>query len=320
MPRGDSQTNIYNNPAMKLGNYDQRTQDLLQHPWLAALNDFSGAGDISPTAIDYASGGISLQDALKAAKGNNGALNQIFTGPISGTKAATDQVMSNPLMSGYFGKGGIQDQRQAEEQNLASRGYSLQPEDYEAYGQASDNIARMFGTQENSLAQALASHGFGAGPSGAAAVSFSGLMGNKAEQLAQSQRQIANDRMKMNAERLNAVRGAVDSANKMSQSAVSDQYGRNLQGAEAYRNNLKDAFTVGEAVNSGNKANFEQEQATRGPGIGDVLGGAATIGLGAATGGLGSAIGGGLGKKILGGIGGTGTKDFVGPPTANGRY
>jgi hypothetical protein len=62
--------------------------------------------------------------------------NDLFTNPLTGTLAATDQVKDNDLFKGMFGKGGINDQRQAEESRLMHSGFSLQPEDYEAYGQS----------------------------------------------------------------------------------------------------------------------------------------------------------------------------------------
>jgi hypothetical protein len=239
-----------------------------------------------------------IREIDSAPQYDQGNMMELFSNPLTAGKAAAEQVQGNDLFKGMFGKGGIQEQRQAEETNLATRGYSLQPEDYEAFGQASDNIARQFGTQENNLAQALASRGLSTGASGAAGVSYSGLQGNKMEQLAQSQRQIAGDRMKMNLERLNSVRGFVDSANRGAQSAFDSQKASNQQGHENYYNKLKDAVSAGQIEQGQENAAFEQREATKGPSVGEVLGGVASAGLGAVTGGLGAGVGGAIGQGL----------------------
>jgi hypothetical protein len=202
-----------------------------------------------------------------------------------------------------FGEGGLNDRILSEEQDLAKRGFSLQPEDYEAYGQASNETARMFGQEENSLAQALASRGLSAAPSGAAGVAFSGLMGNKHERLASAQRKIADDRMKMNLERLNSARNFAMEGNKLAQAAVGDQFARNRQGVNDYNNTLKDSANAARMAQEQENVGFEQVEATRGPTLGEVatgvLGGAASAGLGAATGGIGAAAGGALGASLF---------------------
>lgn len=230
-----------------------------------------------------------------------GKMLELYSNPLTADKAATEQVRGNDLFKGMFGEGGIQDQRQAEEKQLASRGYSLQPEDYEAYGQASDEIARLFGQQETSLAQALANKGLASAPSGAAAVSFSGLMGNKNEQLASQQRKIAQQRMETNMQRLNAVRGAVDSANQQAQGALNSQRASNQQGRDNYYNTLKDSVTAGATEQDQLNKEHEQFQASQGPSFGEVLGGIGGGLAGAVGGGLGTGLGGALGKKWAGG-------------------
>lgn len=242
-----------------------------------------------------------LHEINSAPEYENAKIMELFSNPLTGTKAASEQVMGNELFGNYFKKGGISDQRQAEESNLASRGYSLQPEDYEAYGQASDNIARTFGSQENMLAQALASRGLSAGASGAAGVGFSGLMGNKLEQLASSQRQIANDRMKMNLERLTAVRGAVDQANQQAQGALNSQRAANQQGIDNHRNTLKDAVTAGQVEQGHEDTRFAQNEATSGPSFGEVLGGIGSAALGGGLGSLAGGLGTGAAASLFGG-------------------
>lgn len=224
---------------------------------------------------------------------------EFATDPLTGTKFATEQVQDNPLLSGVFGKGGMQERMLSEEQNLASRGWSMQPEDNEAYGQASDEIARLTAQEEGGIAQALASRGLAAAPSGAAGVAYSGLQGNKFERLAASQRKIADDRMKMNRERLNDVRNLSLETTRMGEQAVGNQFERNRQGANDYQNTLQNAVKAAQIKQQQADTEFQQREQTRGPSFGEVLGGVATAGLGAATGGLGTAIGTGLGSSLF---------------------
>lgn len=226
--------------------------------------------------------------------------NQLFSSPLTGMRAAADQVRENPLTAGMFGQGGIQDQRQASESDLMGRGYTLQPEDFEAYGQASDNIARMFGKSENSLGQALARHGLSTGASGGAVAGYSGLQGNKLEQLAGQQRQIAQARMQTNLQRLTAMQQAVNQGQGLAQNAQKQQFDANQQGVKDYNDMLTGSANAGQREQDQANADFQQHEATKGPGIGDVLGSVGGSILGAATGGVGSALGAGLGNAVGG--------------------
>lgn len=182
---------------------------------------------------DYAQGKISLADAMKVAGNVNSTsagFGQLSTSPIVGSMVASDMVRNDPLSKGLLGEGGALERALGEEKQLASRGYSLQPEDYEAYGQASGNIARQFGSQEQSLSKALANRGLSAGASGVANQQFSGMYGNKFEQLAQMQRQIADDRMNRNMERLNQTRNFAANLGGLGQDALNSQFNRNLAG------------------------------------------------------------------------------------------
>lgn len=234
--------------------------------------------------------------------GTDAGVHRLFTDPTTGSQAATEQVRGNDILKGTFGEGGLQDRLLAEEKDLGARGYQLKPEDYEAYGQASDETARMFGQEESGLASALASRGLAAGASGAAGVGYSGLMGNKSERLASAQRKIANDRMAMNQQRLTEVRNQALQTSQQGAQAIEQQYGRNQQGIGSYKENLRDALTVGQMEQGQENAAFGQRESTRGPTLGEVgmqLGtGALGAGLGAATGGVGTAAGQSLGSSI----------------------
>lgn len=227
--------------------------------------------------------------------GSKARENQIFVDPQTANLAAAQQVQSNPLLSGMFGKGGINDQRQAQESELASRGYSLQPEDYEAYGQASDQIARQYGNMENNLGQALSNHGLSAG-GGAPAVAYSGLQGNKLEQLGNQQRQIAQQRMQTNLQRLTQAQSAVNQGQTLANSALSTQESNNFQGVNDYNNMLSQSLQAAAANQAQMNTGFNQVSETSGPGMfGNILGGGLGSFVGKGAGVLGTAAAGSLG-------------------------
>lgn len=213
--------------------------------------------------------------------------------PLQSSRIATQEVGNNDILGQLYGKGGALSRTNAEEQNLASRGFSLKPEDYEAYGQASDNIAREFGNQGNNLAQMLSDRGLS--NSGSAATSFTGLQGNKMEQLGQMQRQIANDRMNTNLQRLGQTRNFLSSLGGQAQNAIEQQYGRQASseaqnfGEQQAKNNA--AYQRLSGVQNASNANLaqraqtEQQQGWAGLAQGG-LQGAQDIGMMYATGGL----------------------------------
>jgi hypothetical protein len=149
---------------------------------------------------------------------------------LAGTQMATDAIRSNPMLAGLYGEGGLQSQLGAEGKDLASRGYSLQQPDYEAYGQASGDIARQFGQQEADASKMLARRGLGGASSGAAGAAFSGLAGNKNEMLAKAQTDIAQKRMQDTTQRLQANRALQAQLGQQGNAAIGDQYNRQLQG------------------------------------------------------------------------------------------
>lgn len=217
-------------------------------------------------------------------------LNGAFQQGIDNTYAnSTGQVQNNPILGQLFGPQGTMGRTAQDEQNLASRGYSLQPEDYEAYGQASGNIARMFGQSEQGLAQDLANRGLS--NSGVAGQQFSGLFGNKQEQLAQLQTQIAQRRMDMNNQRLAQTRQFLGQLGAQAQGAIgqaNDIQGRNAQQrsdmVQGYMGNLQGT----------NERAFQDRQQT--------AGGASAFGKFAG----GAMAGAGMGGKLFGALSGKG--------------
>lgn len=131
------------------------------------------------------------------------------------------------------------------------------------------------------------------------------MMGNKYEHLAQLQRGIANDRMQMNQQRLNATRNYMQSLGSQAEGAVGNQFNRNMAGINS-EYNQKSGVTGQQMASQQAQQNqlnsgFEQQQATKGPGFGDILMGVGSNLLGGAVGGVGAAAGAGLGSSLFGG-------------------
>lgn len=217
--------------------FEQLTADAKKGP-----SDLKGLGGV---LSGYGDGSMSYGDAM-AGLGKQGytpdemrqATNQMATNPFTGSKMATQQVQDNAILGQMFGQGGQLSKATQQADELNNRGFSLKPEDYEAYGQGSGNIARMFGGREQGIASSLANRGFGGANSGMAGAQFSGLQGNKDEQLANLQTGISQQRMQMNQQRLNDVRSYATNLSQQAAGNIQNQYARNMSGVE---NNQKDA-------------------------------------------------------------------------------
>lgn len=189
--------------------------------------------------------------------------------------------------------------------------YGMNTNDYAAYGQASGDLARMYGGQEQGLAQSLADRGLGAAPSGAAAQQFSGLLGNKYEQLAKAQTDIAqkridvardqvNKRAQQNLDLLKGSQGVTSDMGKQMAAEQNSQIANQMGARTANENQLsnqtkQEQEQQGLAQNQANEA-MAQQQSTEKEGLGSTLAkgalGAVGTGLaGALTGGVAPALG-----------------------------
>lgn len=191
---------------------------------------------------------------------------------LAGTQMATDAVQGNAITGKLYGSGGLQDQLQSQGNDLASRGYSLQQPDYEAYGQASGDIARQFGQQEQDTSKMLAQRGLGGASSGAAGAAFSGLAGNKNEMLAKAQTDIAQKRMQDTQQRLQANQQLQASLGAQGNAAIGDQFNRQLQGRQQKGSELQTAMQGEQNINNQNAAAQEQTNQNKSKNIGDALG------------------------------------------------
>lgn len=200
-------------------------------------------------------------------------------------------VQGNPILSQLFGPGGQMDATGKQITDLSNRGYSLQPEDNEAYGQASGNIARMFGGQEQDLAQNLANRGIS--NSGVAGAQFTGLFGNKAEQLAGLQTNIAQKRMQMNQQRLAEMHNFMSSLGQQAGNAINSA-NDNIARTNQQQYNMGRGYTSD--VQGQNNTAMSQRQQSQGPSTAQMISGG--LGMASQVAGLASGVGG------LGGGGG----------------
>lgn len=255
------------------------------------LNGYAGAGSSGATQGilgQYAQGGLGLNQAIAqlgqtggastgqggsgqsigpngqvvqdtAGGANQGAIDQLFTGPATAGLAAQQQVQGNSLYSGMFGQGGqlqqagtnLTQDRQAMSGNDPS--YGLQAPDLAAYGQASNAIGRNSAQQNQGIAQSLASRGLGSSNNGAAIGSYAGAYGNQNEALAGLQQQISQQRINT-AQGLATARTQNDlqqqnQLGNLANSAYNSQLSSNMAGAE---NNYN--------MNAGNAAAQQQYQ------------------------------------------------------------
>lgn len=234
------------------------------------------------------------------------ALEMAATDPRSAARFAQDQLSGlEPYKQGMESlnrasslEEQLMNERISDREAMTGRGaeFQLQPDDYQAYGEASGDIARMFGSQEQSLAESLASRGLASAPSGTAQAQFSGLMGNKFEQLGKLQHQIAQDRINkasqmaqaradITARNLAQTQGQIQRLSGQGLDAILNQQAggrdasalRSDQEAQAAETEMKRQQMLQNQVNT----QFDQTQATTGPGFmgiagqlgGSVLGG-----------------------------------------------
>jgi hypothetical protein len=229
----------------------------------------------------------------------------------TGSNYATNQAMNNPMLGQLFGQGGALSNAIGKEQQLQNQGFQLTPQDKEAYGQASGNIARQFGEAENSASQDLASRGLASAPSGAAGALFSGIQGNKNEQLANAQMQIANQRMQNTMQRIGQQQQLMTNLGAQGANAINQQYGRQLQGQQnqynqgmGNRNFMMDNLMKRIGAQQSQDSNVMQAngmELDNKPS--NLLDMAAPAAVGALTGGMSAGLG-GLGKSLFGAGGG----------------
>lgn len=193
----------------------------------------------------------------------------------SGT--VNNQVQNSSLLGGLYGQGGTLQQTEQQAKDLSGAGFQLTDSDRTAYGQASGDIARMFGQNDNSLAQSLSDRGLSS--SGAAGQAFSSSLGNKNEQLAGLQTQIAQNRMQMNQQRLAQTQNFLGQLAGGAQNAFNSQSAQNLNNNQARLNNNAAIRSGAQGLLSNqqnqNDTQLQEQQATQhGSTLSNAFGGA----------------------------------------------
>jgi hypothetical protein len=229
-----------------------------------------------------------------------------FLGNYSGEmKDAEKGVQEGAFTKSLFGEGGVQSQLTKEGADLASRGYSLQPQDYEAYGQTAGDVSRLFGQQEQSAAASLARRGLGSGASGAAGAAFSGIKGNKNEMLAQAQTQIAQKRMADTNQRLMQNRALQSQLASQGVNMQRDRFGDR-------RRNVDEGVSLERQMNEENRQTLSDQQAAVKPGLFSTIGQGLQRGIGQ----MAQAAPG----MLAGGLGGTLASSGANPLATKGKY
>lgn len=205
-------------------------------------------------------------------------------------------VQGGALTSGVYGTGGLQSQLGTEGQQLANQGFNLTQGDQQAYGQASGDISRLFGQQDQAASQALQRRGLGSASSGAAGATFSGLAGNKNEMLAKAQTDIAQKRMQDTQNRL--------MQNRQLQAQLASQGGALADARLGQKGqNLFNAANLQNQDNAQSRQSLQDQQANVHPGLFSTIGQGLQSGIGqVATAAPGAAFGAATGSPA--GLGG----------------
>lgn len=170
--------------------------------------------------------------------------------PIAGTLLAQDILQRGPISSMIYGKQGELAKALADVDAMRKpSAYGLQAGDQTAYGQMSGELARMFGQSEKGLASDLAARGLAGAESGVAGKAYSGLQGNKLEQFAGLQRQIADQAMQRAMQRDAMLRNYAMGMQEMSGRDIQNQFGRQLAGNASARGAISGAANLEQSQN-----------------------------------------------------------------------
>lgn len=215
-----------------------------------------------------------------------GGGNLAASDPRTASLYAANQVEGNPLYAGIYGDKGYNQSLLNENNQIANTPWTLTPQDTGAYSQAAGDTARMFASSGNSLQNELAARGLGSGDNNVAGAAFSGLAGNKNEMLANSQRQIADARYAMNLNRLNSVRSQITNQQQQAMNDLGQQEGENNTALNQWNNTNQNALNAGLANQNEINNQWNEQQSTKTPTFGQMLGSTLTQAFGNMAGGM----------------------------------
>lgn len=255
---------------------------------LQALESYANDPNMQSSTL-FGKGGTGARMTKENGGKGQEFMNALATGPLTGSKFATEQVQNNPILGQLFGQQGLIGKEIGKEQQLQNQGFNLTPEDQTMYGQMSGDIARQFGQQGNQMANDLASRGLSS--SGAAGAGFSGLAGNQNEMLSKAQQQIAQQRYQNTMGQIKQQQDFINQLGGQGATAINQQYGRQSSGVDTQRGALtaaaNAALNQNQQVNSSGLAAANFEQANKPKNVVDIAEGA----IGAAAGGFGKGLG-----------------------------
>lgn len=269
---------------------------------LRAQAEAASSAPVLDALRQYGSGEMSLEDALASVQDPNTQAQlrrQIATDPITGRQVAAGQITEEGPGAQLYGEEGLMQRLAQEEEGLRDpSAFRMGEDDYTAFGQAAGDITRQAGQREAELANILAQRGLSS--SGAAGAAFSGLAGNKFEQLSRAQTNLAQKRVDSARRRLAENRAMQQSLGGQFESALQGTRGQNLQGAQFGLGQQQDSASseMQNRMVQQQQKNEElmQRQATRKPGLFESLGEGIKGGIGQA----GQMVGGAAGVGAIG--------------------
>lgn len=266
-------------------------------------------------------------DGLKQyTTGSSGMQRAWAESPLLGNLLAQELLQKGPVSSMTYGKEGELSKALADVDKMRKPdAYGLTPSDQTAYGQMSGDLARMFGQSEKGLAGDLSARGLAGAESGVAGKAYSGLQGNKMEQFAGLQRQIADQAMQRAIQRDQMLRNYALQMQGNASRDIDAQFGRQLAGVGSTRNAIFGAAGLEQQRNLGKmQADMAAMQDKRGayePGAFDMLQGGlknSAYQVGAAPGNFAGNFSGALGSSYGGG--GGKSQDYTQPQQKSGRF
>lgn len=222
------------------GEYYQPSYDIDAYKWMQdearATTGKAGQEEYLKKALE---GQYGMEDVSQLSPAQQRALAE---NPLIGSMLAQEALQRGQITGQMYGKGGELSKALADVQGMRGPdAYKLKPEDYTAYGQMSGELARAFGGAESDLSQQLAARGLAGAGSGAAMAGYGQLQGNKSEQLAGLQRQIADQSMARAMQKDQMLRNYALQMQQMAGGDIQNQFGRQMAGVGSARNMLQAA-------------------------------------------------------------------------------
>jgi len=229
----DQQGAYYKKGDLKAGGVQSSLEDAIKrgNQESQAMRDAGLARSMG----DYSQGDLSLQDMLaQAGQGEYaaGRMQEFATNPLAAGRFAQEQTGQGPLTGQLFGADDSVMSRNIAGLREAEEGMNrYDPTEAAEYGRARADITRGAGQQEQALAQAMAQRGMT--QSGAAGAAFTGAMGNKFEQLSNTEAMLRDKTLSARRDNRNQLQNYQTQLMAHQQAAINSQLGSQFKGREA---------------------------------------------------------------------------------------